>query len=85
MDEETGAGEGKEGGVEGGIMERKVWEEAEFWCVLFLSALLNVQQLPFILLKLPMEFKMTVALFIDRGERSKFGSVLGSRLVLIRF
>lgn len=46
---------------------------------------LKVQQLPFILLRLPMELRMTVALLMDSFEISRAGSGLRSELVLIRF
>lgn len=73
----------REGGVEGGT---KVWNEgmsAECRPVV-LSVLLKVQQLPLILLRLPMEFRMTVALLMDSLEMSRLGSCLQSRLVRIR-
>ncbi len=53
--------------------------------VLVFSLFLKVQQLPFILLRLPMELRMTVALLMDSFEMSRAGSGLRSEHVLIRF
>lgn len=51
----------------------------------WLRLLLKVQGLPFILLRLPMELRMTVARLIDSFDRSRLAAILRSRLVLIRF
>lgn len=78
-------------GVEGGIREEKPTGEEEdgvpgsetvpSW----LWLRLKVQALPFILLRLPMEFRMTVARLMDISERSRFLTDFRSKLVLIRF
>lgn len=86
------AEEEKDGGVEGGSREVKPTvrggEEEEpgseavpSW----LWLLLKVQALPFILLRLPMELRMTVARLMGRLDRSMLAAALRSRLVLIRF
>lgn len=71
----------KGGGVVGGAnaLNTGVFKEVVF------SLFLKVQQLPFILLRLPMELRMTVALLMDSFEMSTAGSVLRSEHVLIRF
>lgn len=51
----------------------------------WLWLLLKVQALPFILLRLPMELRMTVALLMDSFERSRLAATLRSKLVLILF
>lgn len=84
LDEATEVVGGKGGGVKGGTKDVK-GGEVEFGSVILPSLLLNVQGLPLILLRLPMEFRMTVALLIDQVERSKLATALRSRLVLIRF
>lgn len=81
--------EEKEGDVEEGRREVRGGEEEEetgseavpSW----LWLLLKVQALPFILLRLPMELRMTVARLRDSLDRSRLGGTLRSRLVLIRF
>lgn len=79
MDEATEVVGGKGGGVEGGTKDVK-GTEVELVSAILPSHLLNVQGVPVILLRLPMEFRMTVALL-----RSKLATALRSRLVLIRF
>lgn len=71
----------KGGGVVGGA---KALNGGAFKVVV-LSLFLKVQQLPFILLRLPMELRMTVALLMDSFEMSRAGSGLRSEDVLIRF
>lgn len=73
----------REGGVEGGTRVRNEGVSADF-SPEAASVLLKVQQLPFILLRLPIELRMTVALLMDNLEISRPGSCLQSRLVLIR-
>lgn len=81
-----------DGGVEGSSREEKPTarggevevpgsETVPSW----LWLLLKVQALPFILLRLPMELRMTVALLMDSFERSRFAATLRSKLVLILF
>lgn len=88
--EGTEAAEEKDGGVEGGSSEEKASggeeedpgsEAVPSW----LWLLLKVQALPFILLRLPMELRMTVARLMDSLDRSRLAATLRSRLVLIRF
>lgn len=79
------------GGVEGGSREVKPTEgggeehpgseTAPSW----LWLLLKVQALPFILLRLPMELRMTVARLMDSLDRSRFAVTFRSKLVRIRF
>lgn len=87
--EGTEDAEENDGGVEGGSKEAKPAvrggeeevpgsETVPSW----LWLLLKVQALPFILLRLPMELRMTVARLIDR---SRLAAAFRSRLVLIRF
>lgn len=80
------------GGVDGGSREEKPkasgGEEEEPWSEVvpsWLWLLLKVQVLPFILLRLPMELRMTVARLMDSLDRSRLAAILRSRLVLIRF
>lgn len=65
----------------GGEPEEPGSEAVPSW----LWLLLNVQALPFILLRLPMELRMTVERFSDSLDRSRLAGTLRSRLVLIRF
>lgn len=88
----TEAAEENDGGVEGGSREEKPTarggeEEApgSETAPLWLRLLLNVQALPFILLRLPMELRMTVARLMDSVDRSRLAGTLRSKLVLIRF
>ena len=74
----------KGGGVDGGRRE-KGGGELELGSEVLLSLLLKVQGLPFILLRLPMELRMTVARFMDRVDRSRLAAAFRSKLVLIRF
>lgn len=90
--EGTEAAERNDGGVEGGSREEKPTarrgeeedpgsEVVPSW----LWLLLKVQALPFILLRLPMELRMTVARLMESLDRSRFAAILRSRFVLIRF
>lgn len=92
MAEGTDAAEENDGGVEGGSSEEKPTarggeeevpgsETVPSW----LWLLLKVQALPFILLRLPMELRMTVARLMDSLDRSRLAASLRSGLVLIRF
>lgn len=65
----------------GGEEEEPGSETVPSW----LWLLLKVQALPFILLRLPMELRMTVARLMDSLDRSRLVATLRSRLVLIRF
>lgn len=89
---EGSEGAEEDGGVEGGSREEKPTarggeeeqpgsEAVPSW----LWLLLNVQALPFILLRLPMELRMTVARLMDSLDRSRFAATLRPWLVLIRF
>lgn len=88
----TDATETNDGGVEGGSREEKPTarggEEEEPGSEVvpsWLRLLLKVQALPFILLRLPMELRMTVARLKDSLDRSRLAAILRSWLVLIRF
>lgn len=90
--EGTEAAEANDGGVEGGSTEARPTarggEEEEpgseavpSW----LWLLWKVQALPFILLRLPMELRMTVARLMESLDRSRLAASLRSGLVRIRF
>lgn len=90
--EGTCAAEMNVGGMDGGSREEKPTasggEEEEPGSEVvpsWLWLLLKVQVLPFILLRLPMELRMTVARLMDSLDRSRLAAILRSRLVLIRF
>ena len=67
--------------VRGGEEEEPGSDTVPSW----LKLLLKVQALPFILLMLPMELRMTVDRLRDNLDRSRLAATFRSRLVLIRF
>lgn len=87
----TEAAEENDGGVEEGSSEEKPTGDGEEgvpgseMAPSWLWLLLKVQALPFILLRLPMEFRMTVARLRDILDRSRLLADFRSKFVLMRF
>lgn len=84
------AAEDSDGGAEDGSSAVKLTGEEEEvpgseTAPPWLWLLLKVQALPFILLRLPMELRMTVARLMDILGRSRLVATFRSKLVLIRF